>query len=194
MIVESAVSELTAVVGTTRACAAAGRPRATHYRRLRPAAAKPTREPAPQPRALTADERSEALEVLHSERFIDAAPPTVYATLLDEGTYVASISTMYRILHAVNEVHERRRVAVHPPRVKPELVALAPNMVWSWDITKLLGPYKWTYYYLRDPRHLQPLRRRLDGGPRGERSVGRTGAGRLHHQAGHRPRPAGRPC
>jgi len=92
-------------------------------------------------------ERTEALEVLHSERFIDAAPPTVYATLLDEGRYLASISTLYRILHAVDEVRERRRVAVHPPYVKPELFADGPNMAWSWDITKLLGPYKWTYYY-----------------------------------------------
>ncbi len=148
MIIESAVSELTAVVGTSHACAAAGRPRATHYRRLRPPAPKPRPEPAPQPRALTAEERGNVLDVLHSERFIDAAPPTVYATLLDEGTYLASIPTFYRILHAVDEVRERRRVAVHPPYVKPELLAGRPNMAWSWDITKLLGPSKWVYYYL----------------------------------------------
>ncbi len=148
MIIESAVSELTAVVGTSHACAAAGRPRATHYRRLRPPASKPNRAPAPQPRALTVVERTNALEALHSDRFIDAAPPTVYATLLDEGHYIASISSFYRILHSVDEVRERRRVAVHPPRIKPELIATRPNMAWSWDITKLLGPYKWTYYYL----------------------------------------------
>ncbi len=148
MIIESAVSELTAVVGTTDACAAVGRPRVTHYRRVRPPAPKPKREPRPQPRALTVVERTNVLGVLHSERFIDAAPPTVYATLLDEGRYLASISTFYRILHAVNEVRERRRVAVHPPYVKPELVAWHPNMAWSWDITKLLGPSKWVYYYL----------------------------------------------
>jgi len=148
MIVESAVSELTVVVGTASACAAVGRPRATHYRRLGPHAPRPQREPSLQPRALTVVERTEALEILHSERFIDAAPPTVYATLLDEGRYLASISTFYRILHAVDEVRERRRIAVHPPHVKPELIATRPNMAWSWDITKLLGPYKWTYYYL----------------------------------------------
>jgi putative transposase len=85
---------------------------------------------------------------LHSERFVDAAPPTVYATLLDEGRYLASVSTMYRLLRTADEVRERRRQAVHPARVKPELVATRPNEVWSWDITKLLGPVKWTYYYL----------------------------------------------
>ena len=147
-MIESAVAELTAVVGTRYACAAVGRPPATHYRRLRPPAPTPKREPAPQPRALSVGERTQVLDLLHSERFIDAAPPTVYATLLDEGKYLASIATMYRILHAVDEVRERRRIAVHPPSVKPELVAWRPNMVWSWDITKLLGPYKRVYYYL----------------------------------------------
>ena len=88
------------------------------------------------------------LAALHGERFIDAAPPTVYAALLDEGRYLASVPTMYRVLRAAGEVRERRRQATHPPTVKPELVADAPNRVWSWDITKLLGPVKWTYYYL----------------------------------------------
>lgn len=148
MIIESAVSELTAVVGPTQACTAAGRPRATHYRRLHPPGLQPKRAAAPQPRALTVSERTQALELLHSERFMDAAPSTIYATLLDEGTYLASISTYYRILHAVHEVRERRQVAVHPAAVKPELLADRPNRVWSWDITKLLGPVKWTYYYL----------------------------------------------
>jgi len=147
-VIETAVMELKSVVGTKAACQAVGRPRATHYRRLSPAAPKPKREPAPQPRALTASERDQVLDVLHSERFVDMAPPSVYATLLDEGTYLASVSTIYRILRWEGEVRERRRVAVHSPSVKPELVAGRPNMVWSWDITKLLGPYKWTYYYL----------------------------------------------
>src|SRR5262249_25349586 len=87
-------------------------------------------------------------EVLHSERFVDMAPAEVYATLLDEGTYQCSEATMYRILRKRGEVGERRRQATHPPKVKPELVADRPNTVWSWDITKLLGPVKWTYYYL----------------------------------------------
>ena len=147
-MIESAVTELTAMVGTRGACAAVGRPRATHYRRLKPAAPQPKREPAPQPRALSAFERTQLLEVLHSERFVDMAPPSVYANLLDEGRYLASVPTMYRILRSVAEVRERRRVATHPPYVKPELVACGPNSIWSWDITKLLGPAKWTYYYL----------------------------------------------
>ncbi len=147
-MIESALGELTVVVGTTHACAAVGRSRATHYRLLHPPAPKPKREPAPQPRALTEVERTQVLEVMHSERFVDLAPPSVYATLLDEGSYLASVPTMYRILRSVDEVRERRRVATHPPTLKPELVAWRPNMVWSWDISKLLGPYKWTYYYL----------------------------------------------
>jgi transposase InsO family protein len=142
------VTELTAVVGTTGACAAVGRTRARHYRWLKPPAPMPKREPAPQPRALSVAERTQVLDVLHSERFVDLAPPSVYATLLDEGSYLASIPTMYRILRSVDEVGERRRVAKHPPYVKPELVAWRPNMIWSWDIIKLLGPAKWTYYYL----------------------------------------------
>jgi putative transposase len=149
-MIETAVDELSPVMGVRGACAAVGRARATHYRRLAPPAPPPAPrpEPAPQPRALSAEERGRVLDLLHSERFVDVAPPSVYATLLDEGTYLASVPTMYRILRSVHEVRERRRVAVHPACVKPELVAWRPNMVWSWDITKLLGPAKWTYYYL----------------------------------------------
>jgi len=88
------------------------------------------------------------LDILHQERFVDQAPATIYATLLDEGRYVCSVPTMYRVLRAADEVHERRRQASHPATVKPELVASGPNRVWSWDITKLLGPEKWTYYHL----------------------------------------------
>jgi len=147
-MIEAAVVELTAVAGPTQACRAVGRPRATHYRRRRPSAPRPARAPRPQPRALDPAERSQVIEVLHSDPFIDAAPPTVFASLLDQGVYLASISTMYRILHSVDEVRERRRLARHPAYVKPELIACRPNMIWSWDITKLLGPQKWTYYYL----------------------------------------------
>lgn len=86
--------------------------------------------------------------MLHSERFADQAPASVYATLLDEGVYHCSVSTMYRLLRERGESGDRRRHATHPPRVKPELLATRPNQVWSWDITKLLGPVKWTYYYL----------------------------------------------
>jgi putative transposase len=153
-VTDTAVLELAALVGTAGACAAAGRARATHYRRHRmsPAAARP----APvahvdrvQPAALSAAERERVLAVLHSERFADASPAQVWATLLDEGVYLSSQSTFYRLLRRVHgDVGERRRQATHPAKVKPELVAHAPNQVWSWDITKLHGPAKWTYFYL----------------------------------------------
>jgi putative transposase len=99
-------------------------------------------------RALSASERQTVLDTLHRPRFADKAPHEVYATLLDEGVYLCSIRTMYRILDANKEVRERRDQLRHPLYAKPELLAVAPNQVWSWDITKLLGPAKWTYYYL----------------------------------------------
>ncbi|MGH7747670.1 MAG: IS3-like element IS1141 family transposase, partial [Candidatus Dormibacteria bacterium] len=131
-MIETTVSELIPVVGTRGACTSVGRSRATHYRRLTapPPRPGPKGEPAAQPRALRPTERAQVLEVLHSERFVDMAPPSVYATLLDEGVYLASVPTMYRILRSVDEVRERRRVAVRPPYVKPELVAWRPNMIW----------------------------------------------------------------
>lgn len=106
--------------------------------------------PAPrrQPRALTAAERAEVLAVLHEDRFVDRAPADVYATLLDEGVYHCSIRTMYRLLAAHGEVRERRDQLAHPAYAKPELLATAPNQVWSWDITKLKGPTKWSYFQL----------------------------------------------
>ena len=100
------------------------------------------------PRALSADERDRIIEVLDSERFCDLAPAQVWATLLDEGTYLCSVAVMYRLLRARAEVRERRRVARHAATVKPELMASAPDQVWSWDITKLAGPHKWSWYYL----------------------------------------------
>lgn len=151
---DAAIAELTPLVGVRAACAAVGRPRATHYRRHRqsaapPRAPRPRPQPVTQPRALSPAERAEVLDVLHDERFVDLAPGEVYAILLDEGRYLCSESTMYRILRETHGgVPERRRQATHPPRVKPELVAHAPNECWSWDITKLAGPVKWTYYYL----------------------------------------------
>jgi putative transposase len=101
-----------------------------------------------QPRALSQAERQEILGTLHCERFADLAPAEVWATLLDEGIYLGSVSTFYRVLREAGESKERRRQATHPAAVKPELMAAAPNQVWSWDITKLHGPAKWTYYYL----------------------------------------------
>lgn len=99
-------------------------------------------------RALTSKERQQVLDQLHSERFIDRAPAEVYNTLLDEGVYLGSIRTYYRILAANHEVRERRAQRRHTVYAKPELLATGPNQVWTWDITKLLGPAKWTYYYL----------------------------------------------
>jgi putative transposase len=142
----NAASELSSTVGTAPACAALGVPRASYYRSLRPRAPGRKR-PAP-PRALNADERLAVLDVLHSERFADKAPAEVWATLLDEGTYLCSRRTMYRILEEADEVRERRDQLRHPAYKKPELLAQAPNQVWSWDITKLLGPTQWTYFYL----------------------------------------------
>ena len=115
------------------------------------ARARARRDPkvaTPQPRALTAVERKEIKSTLESDEFVDEAPATVYAKLLDQGTYLASVSTMYRVLHEHDEVRERRRQATHPAHKKPELIATKANSVWSWDITKLHGPEKWTYYYL----------------------------------------------
>lgn len=149
-MIDETISELAPMVGIAAACRAVGRPRASHYRRhaTTPAPPRVVREPARQPRALTPDEEAQVLAVLHSERFVDMAPAEVCAVLLDEGSYLCSVSTMYRLLRRHGEVRERRAQASHPARVKPELVAEAPNRVWSWDITKLHGPAKWTYYYL----------------------------------------------
>jgi len=144
-----AAETLAPEVGTAVACRAMGVARATVYRRRRPK--EPSRETRPkrrQPRALDHLERQAVLDALHSPRFVDKAPATVWAALLDEGTYHCSIRTMYRILDDHGEVRERRNQLRHPNYQKPELLATGPNQVWSWDITKLLGPAKWTYYYL----------------------------------------------
>jgi putative transposase len=148
MMIDEAIAELVPLIGVRAACRTTGRPQANHYRRTSPAPTRPPRQRAPQPRALSAAERARVRAVLNSEEHADKAPATVYHELLDAGVYLASTSTMYRILREHDEVHERRRQAVHPARIKPELVATAPNMCWSWDITKLAGPAKWTHYYL----------------------------------------------
>lgn len=137
------------VIGVQAACAALGVSRATWYRQRAPAAPAPVRPARARPaRALSDAERQAVLDVLHSERFVDAAPAQVYATLLDEGTYLCSERTMYRLLTQANEVKERRAQARHPVYTRPELLAERPNQVWSWDITKLHGPSTYTYYYL----------------------------------------------
>jgi transposase InsO family protein len=139
-----------ALVTLGAACAALGLSRASFHRRRRLQArppAAPARRPSP-PRALDAAQRQAVLDLLREPRFADLAPAEVYATLLDEGVYLCSIRTMYRILDDHQEVRERRDQARHPVYRKPELLAEAPNTVWSWDITKLMGPAKWSYFYL----------------------------------------------
>jgi putative transposase len=134
----------------TAACDALGLSRATLHRH-RIAAAHPSVPARPRPRparALTASQREAVIGLLREPQYADLAPAEVYATLLDQGVYYCSIRTMYRILHEHQEVKERRRQLRHPHYQKPELLAEAPNAVWSWDITKLMGPRKWTYFYL----------------------------------------------
>ena len=142
-----AVETLAPVVGTAAACEALTINRASLYRRRCRTATAPRRRPTPA-RALSPIERQTVRDVLHSERFVDKAPAQVVATLLDEDVYHCSTRTMYRVLDSNREVRERRDQLRHPIYQKPELLATAPNQVWSWDITKLLGPAKWTYFYL----------------------------------------------
>ncbi len=152
----AAVEEHSLGIGIKAACEALGVSRATVYRHQSqsqpPQGADNNGPSAPRPRqhprALTEDERQAVLEQLHSDRFVDWSPAAVYATLLDDGTYLCSISTMYRILAGAREVRERRDQLRHPAYAKPELLATGPNQLWSWDITKLRGPRKWNYYHL----------------------------------------------
>jgi putative transposase len=137
-MIEQTVQELTPIVGTRPACRALGVAPATIYRRRRPSARRPTRARAVPARALSEAERRAVLAELHCERFVDCSPAQVWATLLDEGRYLASERTMYRLLAAQNGVvRERRDQRTHPGYAKPELLAEHPNEVWSWDITKL---------------------------------------------------------
>ena len=148
-MIEQTVEDLTTIIGTRPACRALGAAPATIYRRRRPPAPRPARPRAPSPRALSEPERDAVLAELHSERFVDCAPAAVWATLLDEGRYLASERTMYRLLAGEHgEVRERRAQLRHPAYAAPELLAEQPNEVYSWDITKLKGPATWTYFYL----------------------------------------------
>jgi len=145
-----AAFSLSTEVGIKPACESLAVPRSGLYRmqaRKRAPVVEPRKRPSP-PRTLSFDERQGVRDILNSERFVDKAPHQVYATLLDEGEYRCSIRTMYRILGENHEVRERRNQLSHPEYKKPELLATAPNQVWSWDITKLLGPVKWSYFYL----------------------------------------------
>ncbi len=161
-------SSLAQTAGVASACRALGVARASFYRWRSPrrvagadrpsshlTGTSPVPVPVPastlertSPRALGPEERAAVLEQLHAARFVNTAPAEVYATLLDEGVYLASERTMYRLLAQAGESGERRNQLTHPAYTKPELLATGPNQVWSWDITKLYGPQKWTYFYL----------------------------------------------
>jgi len=143
-----AISDLAPMVGVRAACEAFDFPRASFHRKGFGVLSPGARAARHVPRALVSAERNAVLTCLHEERFHNSAPAAIYATLLDEGRYHCSIRTMYRILDSQGEVRERRDQVVHPAYTKPELLATGPNQLWSWDITKLLGPAKWTYFYL----------------------------------------------
>lgn len=147
-MIDATFAEVEAIAGTKAACTAVGRARASHYRgdqppRLGPPAPRPT-----PPNALSPTESQAVLDLLHSPRFVDSAPAQVWATLLDEGAYLSSESTMYRLLRKGGEVTERRRQATHPPRAIPELMATRPNQVWSYDATALKGSARGVHYDL----------------------------------------------
>ena len=151
----AAADQIAELIGRKKACTAVGLARATWYRNQKKASAEPTPEPkrprrrGHQPRELSPAEKDRLNEVMHSDEFVDKAPAEIYATLLDEGIYLASIPTMYRELHRRHGGGpERRRQATHPARSKPELHATGPNQVWSWDVSKLRGPGKGDWFFL----------------------------------------------
>lgn len=153
-VLDAAVAELKDDLGVSAACREVGAARQSWHRRHRESPAPPRPEPVPhkerrQPHSLDGAETAEVLAVLESDRFAEASPAHIAAELLDEGVYLCSPSTMYRLLRAKHgQVIDRRRQARHPARTKPELVATGPGQVWSWDITKLKGTRKWSYHYL----------------------------------------------
>jgi len=143
----NAAVKLAPQFGPSAVCQALGVSRATLHRRRTPSYASPAPRPRPV-RALAPEEENAVLAVLHTERFVDRAPAAIVATLLDEGTFLCSVRTMYRILAKHGQVKDRRDQLRHPSYAVPELLATGSNQVWSWDITKLKGPVKWTYFHL----------------------------------------------
>ena len=141
-----AAEELGKSTSVSMACQVLGVPRSRLYRARQPTC-PPAQRPTPE-RALSLEEKAEVHQTLNSERFWDCSPREVYATLLDEGICLCHWRTMYRVLEEHGEVQERRHQLRHPAYTKPELLATTPNRVWSWDITKLKGPFTWVYYYL----------------------------------------------
>ncbi|WP_370584219.1 IS3 family transposase [Ornithinimicrobium cryptoxanthini] len=147
-MINPAVDELAEHTSVKNACALLGRPRGSHYRAKAPKPAASTAARPTPPNKLSLAERQQVLEALTSDRFADKSVAQTWATLLDEGTYLCSMSTMHRILREHHLAGERRKQATHPAKAKPELVATAPGTVWSWDITKLRGPVRGEYYDL----------------------------------------------
>lgn len=144
----AAAEALAEKIPVSQACTLLALPRSSLYRARRPPPPKEKRPRPTPPRALSSLEKETVRDVLNSERFQDRAPHQVYGTLLDEGIYYCSISTMYRILREQDAVHERRQQRQHPYYTKPELLATGPNQLWSWDITKLRGAVTWSYFCL----------------------------------------------
>lgn len=143
------MEELAQEIPVTAACAAFGFARSSLYRlRQEPTPQAERPRSNPHHRALSERERAQVLDTLHSERFQDSPPRQVWATLLDEGEYLCSVSAMYRVLQEQGESQERRDQRTHPAYTRPELLATAPNQLWSWDITWLRGPQRLDYYYL----------------------------------------------
>ena len=166
-----AVLLLAAQTSTARACALLGKPRGSHYRDRRPVPVLPAQR-APRacpPNALSAAEQDRIIDVLTGPRFCDKSVAQTWATLLDEGVYLASMSTMHRLLRLIGTSGDRRNQAAHPARARPELMATRPGQVWSWDITKLRGPERGVYYDLygqerrRDHRPRQALTQPQEG-------------------------------
>ena len=147
-MINPAVDELAGWTSIKKACALLGRPRGSHYRAQQPRVYGPAPKRPTPPNALTAAEQEQVLTVLTSERFCDKSVAQTWATLLDEGTYLCSMSTMHRLLRAHGAAGERRAHATHPPKKKPELLATAPGQVWTWDITKLRGPGRGVWFQL----------------------------------------------
>ena len=147
-MIDACVAELEPLIGTGSACRAAGKSKATHYRRCQPPKLGPLPPRPKPPNALRDEELDVLMALLRSERFRDLAPAQVWAILLDEAVYLGSISTMYRVLRTHGEIRERRAQATHPTRARPELMADGPNMCWSWDITKLRGPDRGVWFDL----------------------------------------------
>ena len=146
---DEAFTALTAAgLPVTAACRLVGRARASHYRRLRPPVEGPRPRRAPGPQALAPAEQAEVLRVINLPGYADLSVGQIWARELDEGRYWCSMSSMYRVARSAGQTRERRRLATHPAKVKPELVADGPSQVWSWDITKLRGPTRGVWFHL----------------------------------------------